>query len=132
MLSTKILFCVLFQWHFIVMQSIFWPTLGIGQRYDVKGCLKGRYQVSISPTLLRKVQMRWQSFFGTLISFTNKITLNFRYQYAGLENALNSYALLSTLCASRISIRRVKTAGRMLMKLTPGVNFINVPQKAFA
>ena len=26
------------------MQSIFWPTLGINDRFDIKGCLKGRYQ----------------------------------------------------------------------------------------
>ena len=26
------------------MQSIFWPTLGITDRYDVKGCLKGRFE----------------------------------------------------------------------------------------
>ncbi len=26
------------------MQSIFWPTLGIGERYDLKGCLMGRFE----------------------------------------------------------------------------------------
>ena len=34
----------LLQRHFIVMQSIFWPSSGITQKFDIKGCLGGRYQ----------------------------------------------------------------------------------------
>ena len=26
------------------MQSIFWPSSGIDERYDIKGCLKGRME----------------------------------------------------------------------------------------
>ena len=33
-----------FQRHFIVMQSIFWPSSGISERFDIKGRLGGRYQ----------------------------------------------------------------------------------------
>ena len=32
------------QVNFIVIQSIFWPSTGIQQLYDIKGCLGGRYQ----------------------------------------------------------------------------------------
>ena len=28
--------------HFIIMQSVFWPSSGIYERYDIKGCISGR------------------------------------------------------------------------------------------
>ena len=35
-------FLLTFQLNFIVMQSIFWPSRRIRDKYDLKGCLKGR------------------------------------------------------------------------------------------
>ena len=31
---------------FIIMQSVFYPDVGISGMYDIKGCLAGRYEVS--------------------------------------------------------------------------------------
>jgi len=44
------------------MQSIFWPTLGIGQRYDVKGCLKGRFQDPDESTNTEEIVFKDQNF----------------------------------------------------------------------
>ena len=44
--------CFLLQMYFYVMQSIYHPDDRINLRYDVKGCLAGRYQqVSASVVL---------------------------------------------------------------------------------
>ena len=32
----------IFKVHFIIMQSVFWPSSGINERYDIKGCVGGR------------------------------------------------------------------------------------------
>ena len=32
----------IFKVHFIIMQSVFWPSSGINERYDIKGCISGR------------------------------------------------------------------------------------------
>ena len=39
-------FIFIFQISFIVMQSIFWPSRRIRDKYDLKGCLKGRREKS--------------------------------------------------------------------------------------
>jgi hypothetical protein len=59
-------------------------------------------------------------------SFTNKIQL---YHYAQLENMLNFYAVCPVLYAIKFSVNLtgVKAASRTLMKLSPDVNFTNIP-----
>ena len=32
----------IFKVHFIIMQSVFWPSSGMNERYDIKGCIGGR------------------------------------------------------------------------------------------
>ena len=46
--------CSLPQKYLLVMQSIFFPTPRIEERFDIKGCLYNRYQnVSISSSLCK-------------------------------------------------------------------------------
>ena len=45
------------------MQSIFWPASGINKRFDIKGCLGGRYQDP--QTLQEQFVLKDQNFINT-------------------------------------------------------------------
>ncbi|XP_059094173.1 uncharacterized protein LOC131889161 [Tigriopus californicus] len=49
------------------MQSIFWPSIRIGEKYDIKGCLLGRYEPNISAD--DDVVQKDGNFHGTPLNF---------------------------------------------------------------
>lgn len=49
------------------MQSIFWPSIRIGEKYDLKGCLLGRYESNTSPD--DDVVQKDGNFHGTPLNF---------------------------------------------------------------
>ena len=52
------------------MQSVFWPSSGISQRYDIKGCLGGRFE---DPDKYpHEVVLKDQNFYHVPLNIGNK------------------------------------------------------------
>ncbi|CAB4057170.1 PIP5KL1 [Lepeophtheirus salmonis] len=58
--------------HFIIMQSIFWPENGLNRRYDLKGCLAGRFEQVPSGVRRSEVVFKDKNFYGTGLRLGNQ------------------------------------------------------------
>lgn len=79
-----------FQRHFIVMQSVFWPASGITKKFDIKGCLGGRYQDP--KTLQEQFVLKDQNFINTPLNLGQHkqwyVTLQFACTKSGFFTSL--------------------------------------------
>ena len=57
-----------FQEYFIIMQSIFWPSSGINERYDLKGCTGGRKEDPQELSEFNEIVLKDGNFLNTRIN----------------------------------------------------------------